>query len=352
MRIVLERFCKSFGQTRVIENMDLEVRDGELMALLGPSGCGKTTTLFAVSGIHRVTSGRILFGDRDVHDLPPQERNVGIVFQSYALYPHLDVYENIAFPLRIRRERKDDIDGKVRAIVRVMRIEELLARRPSELSGGQQQRVALARALVREPDVLLLDEPLANLDAALRLEMRGEVRRIQQESGTTAILVTHDQAEAMSMCDRIALMNNGRILQVGAANELYDRPIDRFVAGFLGSPPISFYPGVVKDNRFEGAALGFDLPEALRDVHIGADHEVTIGVRPEFFQPKRAVAVDGSISMIEPLGRETLYDVALADGRTLRSVQAGRPCHKPGDMVRWGIDPKDVLFFDAQDRRL
>ena len=352
MRIVLDKVCKSFGRTQVLKDMDLEVREGEMMALLGSSGCGKTTTLFAVSGIHQVTSGRILFGDREVHRLPPQERNVGIVFQSYALYPHLNVYENIAFPLRVRKESKSQIDSKIREMTAILRIPDLLRRRPAELSGGQQQRVALARALVRRPDVLLLDEPLANLDAGLREEMRSEIRRIQRETGSTAIVVTHDQAEAMSLCDRIALMNRGRIEQVGEASELYDRPENQFVAGFLGNPPICFYPGLIEGNRFEGASLGFDLPKSLRSVGIKTGQKMTIGIRPECLRPDQGVGVEGTITRIEPLGRETLYEVTLPDGYTLRSIQAGRPQVNLGRRVRWAVDPNELLFFGEDGTRL
>ena len=248
MEIRLEKFCKSFGPVKVIEDLDLTIGDCEMIALLGPSGCGKTTTLYAVCGIHRVTSGRIWFGDKDVTALPPQEKNVGVVFQSFALYPHLSVYENIAFPLRIRKESAAEIERKVREMAALLHMEELRERRPGQLSRGQQQRVALARALVRKPEVLLMDEPLANLDAGLRLEMRSEIRRIQQESGCTSILVTHDQVEAMSMCDRIALMNNGKIQQIGTPDDMYHRPENKFIAGFIGNPPISFIDGEVEDG--------------------------------------------------------------------------------------------------------
>ncbi len=224
MEIRLEKFSKSFGLVKVIEDLDLTIGDCEMIALLGPSGCGKTTTLYAVCGIHRVTSGRIWFGDKDVTALPPQKKNVGVVFQSFALYPHLSVFENIAFPLRIRKEGSADVERMVKEVAGILHMEALLDRRPSQLSGGQQQRVALARALVREPDVLLMDEPLANLDAGLRLEMRSEIRKIQRETGCTSILVTHDQVEAMSMCDRIALMNNGKIQQIGTPDEMYHQP--------------------------------------------------------------------------------------------------------------------------------
>ncbi len=352
MRIFLEDVSKSFGQTHVIENMDLEVLDGELMALLGQSGCGKTTTLLSICGIHRISAGRILFGDREVNDWPPQRRNVGVVFQNYALYPHLTVYENIAFPLRIRKESNREIDRKIGDITSIMRIGELLDRRPVQLSGGQQQRVALARALVRNPDVLLMDEPLVNLDAGLRLEMRSEIRRIQRETGTTAILVTHDQAEAMSMCDRIALMNEGKIEQIGTPEEMYEQPGNTFVAGFLGSPPTSFYEGKIEGGRFEGGSISFELSGSMPHAGLDRGQKVTIGIRPENFQPAFDLKVEGEIVFIEPAGRETVFKVKLTDGQILRSIQKGSSKAQVGDIVHWGIEKNTVLFFDGRGDRI
>ncbi len=352
MRILLEDVSKSFGATPVIENLDLEVRDGEMMALLGPSGCGKTTTLLSICGIHRISAGRILFGEREVGDWPPQRRNVGVVFQNYALYPHLTVYENIAFPLRVRKESHREIDAKITGIVSILRVGELLDRRPAQLSGGQQQRVALARALVRNPDVLLMDEPLVNLDAGLRLDMRGEIRRIQRETGITAILVTHDQAEAMSMCDRIALMHEGKIQQVGAPKEMYERPMNVFVAGFLGSPPISFYEGRIADGRFEGSSISFELSGSMHQANQVSGRNVIIGIRPENFQPDYDLKVEGEIVSVEPAGRETVFTVKLKDGQTLRSIQKGSPKAHSGDVVHWGIEQDTVLFFDERGQRI
>ena len=346
MDIRLKKVSKSFDSVRVIEDLDLIVRDGEMIALLGPSGCGKTTTLFAICGIHTVTAGQVMFGGRDVTHLPPQERNVGVVFQSYALYPHLTAKENIAFPLRIRKEANADVDRKVKAIAATMHIGSFLQRLPGKLSGGQQQRVALARALVRDPSVLLMDEPLANLDAGLRLEMRSELRRIQQKTGSTAILVTHDQAEAMSTCDRIALMNEGRIEQIATPTEIYDQPKNRFVASFIGSPPIAFYTGTVRGRRFEGEALAFELPEFLRDMSGKKGRTLTLGIRPEAMQPNLPIPVDGTVASVEPQGRETLYGLRLSDNQLLRSVQSGGQRFKLGKRVHWGLDPIALLFFD------
>jgi inositol-phosphate transport system ATP-binding protein len=346
MDIRLNKVSKSFGRVRAIEDLDLMVNSGEMIALLGPSGCGKTTTLFAICGIHTVTAGQILFGDREVTHLPPQERNVGVVFQSYALYPHLTAGNNIAFPLRIRKEANADVDRKVKAIAATMHIEQLLQRLPGELSGGQQQRVALARALVRDPSALLMDEPLANLDTGLRLEMRSELRRIQQETGSTAILVTHDQGEAMSMCDRIALMNEGRIAQIATPTEIYDFPKNQFVASFMGSPPIAFYTGRVQGRRFVGEALAFDLPEFLGDLSAKKGRTLTLGIRPEALQPNLPIPVDGTVTSVEPQGRETLYGLRLSDNQLLRSVQSGGQRFKVGEHIHWGLDPIALLFFD------
>jgi len=352
MRILLDNFTKKFGDLTVIDQMDLEVRDGEMIALLGKSGCGKSTTLFAICGIHKVNGGRILFGERDVTKISSQERNVGVVFQSFALYPHMSAEHNIGFPLKLRKETRAEIKRKVDEIAQMVHIEELLQRRPGELSGGQQQRVALARALIRRPDVLLLDEPLANLDATLRLEMRSEIRRIQRETGITAVLVTHDQVEAMSMCDRIAIMDEGQILQISEPRDMYDNPVSDFVAGFLGSPPIAFLNGQIRNGNFVEPATGtkFPVSAAIAASHKGRD--VRVGIRPEYFQPDGGTVIAGTVSFIETQGRETLYDVKLADGNILRSIQGSHQAIKIGDKVNWGVDTSNMLVFDKDGIRI
>ncbi|MGO4570011.1 ABC transporter ATP-binding protein [Rhizobium sp. 2YAF20] len=351
MRILLDNFSKSFGSIKVIENMTLEVGHGEMLALLGPSGCGKSTTLFAVCGIHRPTGGRILFGDRDVTDLPSQARNVGVVFQSYALYPHMTVAENIGFPLKVKGQPTAEIRRQVDRIAALVQIGNLMDRRPAQLSGGQQQRVALARALIREPDVLLLDEPLANLDAKLRLEMRSEIRRIQRETGITAILVTHDQVEAMSMCDRIAIMKEGEIVQIATPAEMYSDPRTAFVAGFLGNPPITFLRGIHRQGTFTmpESEIRVPLPSS---VSASEGAPLMLGVRPEHFTPGGDIAVSGKVNFAETQGRENLYDVQLPGGALLRSIQPARNDVKVGDEVSWSIDSKGVFVFDEDGRRL
>ena len=346
MEIILEDFTKRFGDATVIEKMNLKIREGEMLALLGPSGCGKSTTLFTICGIHRVDGGRVLFGEKDVSRVPAQQRNVGVVFQSYALYPHMSVFENIAFPLTVRKENKNIIREKFAEIAELVHIGELLERRPEQLSGGQQQRVALARALVRKPGILLLDEPLANLDAKLRLEMRSEIRRIQLETGISAVLVTHDQVEAMSMSDRIAIMREGEILQVASPTEMYQQPVNDFVAGFLGNPPIAFLNALVQDGKIDvlSGKIQFDFP---RNAKPSNGTKIRLGIRPEHYQPKNPIQIPGNISFVETQGRENLYDVQLEDGSILRSIQSSAVgTIEKNSQVGWGVQPDQLLIFD------
>lgn len=348
MQLDLLNFTKRFGDNVVIENMDLTVDSGEMIALLGPSGCGKSTTLFAICGIHRIDEGQLLFGGKDVSNLPSQKRNVGVVFQNYALYPHMTIFENIAFPLKVQKLENTHIDRRVREIAELVHIEALLKRRPAQLSGGQQQRVALARALVRNPDVLLLDEPLANLDAKLRLEMRSEIRRLQRETGITAILVTHDQVEAMSMCDRIALMNEGRIVQYDKPENMYRKPVDQFVAGFLGNPPISFVETELNGGKYQipgGHQLVLNLAPSDGD-------QINIGIRPEMFGPQFGSNLRGEVRFVETQGREDLFDISLTDQTIIRSIQPSGSGLKIGDQVNWGLAESELLIFDKSGARL
>jgi inositol-phosphate transport system ATP-binding protein len=347
MKLRLDKFTKRFGDLTVIEDMDLTVESGEMMALLGPSGCGKSTTLFAVCGIHKMNGGKLFFGDKDVTTLPAQERSVGVVFQNYALYPHMTVEQNIGFPLKVQKLSKPKIRAEVERLADLVQIGELLDRRPAQLSGGQQQRVALARAMIRKPDVLLLDEPLANLDAKLRLEMRSEIRRIQRETGITAILVTHDQVEAMSMCDRIALMRDGRIVQLDTPEQMYVNPSSQFVAGFLGNPPISFLPAVAGDVLSFGHEQTLARPSAL-----GASGEVVVGIRPEHFGPQHGTGLQGEVTFVEPQGREELIDVRLDGGGEIRSIlPAGEPI-RAGQRINWGVAIESILAFAPNGDRL
>jgi len=347
MKLRLDKFTKRFGDLTVIEDMDLTVESGEMMALLGPSGCGKSTTLFAVCGIHRMNGGKLYFGGKDVTTLPAQERSVGVVFQNYALYPHMTVEQNIGFPLKVQKLSKPKIRTEVERLAELVQIGELLDRRPAQLSGGQQQRVALARAMIRKPDVLLLDEPLANLDAKLRLEMRSEIRRIQRETGITAILVTHDQVEAMSMCDRIALMRDGKIVQLDTPEQMYVNPCSQFVAGFLGNPPISFLPAVVGDVLSFGHDQTLARPSALE-----VSKEVVVGIRPEHFGPQHGTGLQGEVTFIESQGREVLIDVRLDGGGEIRSIlPAGEPI-RAGQRINWGVATESILAFAPNGDRL
>jgi inositol-phosphate transport system ATP-binding protein len=341
--IELRGVAKRWGEVTAVEPTDLRIADGEFVAILGPSGCGKSTTLFMLAGIYAPSEGEILFDGAKVNDVEARDRNIGIVFQSYALYPHMSARDNIRFPLRFKQVTKDEAERRVRHIAALVQVGELLDRRPGQMSGGQQQRIALARALVKEPQLLLLDEPLSNLDAALRLTMRGEIRRLQRRLGVTTILVTHDQIEATSMADRIICMSRGRIEQIGTAEDLYHRPDSLFVAGFIGSPPI---------NLLEGEASGQQLRvgEAVLANPAGARGKVVLGVRPE------AVHLDAGemrarVEDLEPHGRETIYHLATPLG-VLRALEPGAVARfKVGDAVSFEV-ASSLLFDAASSRRL
>jgi putative spermidine/putrescine transport system ATP-binding protein len=314
----LERVAKSYGEFRAVKDVSLDVAQGEMLVLLGPSGCGKTTTLRLIAGFIEATAGRILLGERDVTYLPPYRRNTGLVFQGYALFPHLTVFENIAFGLRMRKVDNQTVTARVEEALRLVRLEALAQRMPRQLSGGQQQRVALARALVIEPDILLLDEPLSNLDAKLRQEVRVEIRQLQRKLGLTSVMVTHDQEEALSMADRLVVMNEGEIQQIGTQRELYNHPRNRFVASFIGRTNL-FDGEVSAAGRFRSAG-GLDIAFAAG----GAGQRALI-VRPE--KIRIAAAADGAnsfpgtIEHVTYLGSITDYAVRLASGESV-SVHA------------------------------
>ena len=283
--IRIENLRKEYdAKTVALDNIDLVFEDSTFVALLGPSGCGKTTTLNCIAGLLEPTSGKIFFGDRDVTRLQPKDRNIGMVFQSYALYPHLKVIDNIAFPLKQKGMKKAERYEKARKIAQMLQIEHLLERKPSQLSGGQQQRVSMARALVKEPDVLLLDEPMSNLDARLKIEIRDEIRRVQQKTGITSIIVTHDQEEAMAIADKIAILDNGRIQQYDTPERLYHYPANLFVAKFMGNPPMNFIDGALSEDGTRVLGQGFDLalPEhMLQGSRKFAGRKVQIGARSD-----------------------------------------------------------------------
>jgi len=315
--VAFQEVSKTFGHVLAVNKLNLEVAQGELLVLLGPSGCGKTTSLRMLAGLERISSGTIRIGGTIVNELPPRSRNVAMVFQSYALYPHLSVYENLAYPLRIRGLPKASIGPRVREVASLLQIDSLLERRPKQLSGGQRQRVALGRAIVRRPAVFLMDEPLSNLDAQLRVHTRGELKRLQSELGVTTIYVTHDQAEAMTLADRVAIMRDGLLQQVGPPRAIYDRPSNMFVARFLGSPGMNFLKGVL---RADGGRLGWSsngyslqLPSewtsAVQAAPASAPAEVYLGVRPEnvaFVDQPDEASLPAEVYVSEALGNETL----------------------------------------------
>ncbi|PLV57318.1 ABC transporter ATP-binding protein [Thermotoga sp. SG1] len=313
---------KYFGKVKAVDGVSFEVKDGEFVALLGPSGCGKTTTLLTLAGIYKPTSGEIYFDDVLVNDVPPKYREVGMVFQNYALYPHMTVFENIAFPLRARKMPKEEIEKRVVEIAQKLLIDNLLERKPSQLSGGQQQRVALARALVKQPKVLLFDEPLSNLDANLRMLMRAEIKHLQQELGITSVYVTHDQAEAMTMASRIAVFNQGKLVQYGTPDEIYENPKNMFVASFIGNPPTNFLKGFSVEVEKGQTILKRDdvvlkIPKELK-VNL---KEVVVGIRPEHCEviyTKQENAIPGTVYVVEPLGRDIIVNVQTDRGELIK----------------------------------
>ena len=346
-RIDLEGISKSWGDVVAVEPTDLLIEDGDFVAILGPSGCGKSTTLFMLAGIYAPSSGRVLFDGMVVNEVEAKDRNVGIVFQSYALYPHMSVRENIMFPLKFKNIARTEAVRRTEETARLVHVEEFLDRRPAQLSGGQQQRVALARALVKEPQLLLLDEPLSNLDATLRLSMRTEIKALQRRMGVTAILVTHDQIEATTMADRIICMSRGRIEQVGSPDDLYQRPESVFVASFIGAPPINLIEGTA-----DGTAV--HIRDAALPLEGAAEGPVLVGVRPENMTLSDK-GLAGAVIDIEPMGREVLYiiDTPLGQVRVLDSVSKNLPAVAAGETVQIAFDSGDSLVFDqATERRL
>lgn len=361
MKVVLQNLTKKFpnrnkkagGDVIAVNDFTFEIPDGKLVGLLGPSGCGKSTALFMICGLHKPTSGRIFFGEDDVTDLPPENRGVGVVFQNYALYPHLTVRQNIIFPLQnlkgADKLSKAEMEEKAKKAASLVQIDELMDRKPSELSGGQQQRVAIARAMVKMPKVLLLDEPLSNLDARLRLQTREEIRRIQRETGITTVFVTHDQEEAMSISDVIIVMREGILQQIGKPQEVYDDPVNLFVAKFLGTPPINLFHGQVKSGSLY---IGEDCVLQIAGV---ADQEVTVGIRPEGFVLQEDGPLCCALSGVEVMGRDisVVSTNSACMGATIRSiVNAENKVNTERPDVRFGLKPNKVLLFDkdTEDR--
>jgi multiple sugar transport system ATP-binding protein len=336
---------KAFGQTQVIHGVDITIGDGEFVVLVGPSGCGKSTLLRMIAGLENITGGEIRIGERVVNNVPPKERDIAMVFQNYALYPHMTVAANMGFSLKLRGAPKSEIDDRVNRAAEILGLKPLLERFPRQLSGGQRQRVAMGRAIVRDPQVFLFDEPLSNLDAKLRVAMRTEIKELHQRLKTTTVYVTHDQIEAMTMADKIVVMHDGIVEQIGTPLDLYDKPDNQFVAGFIGSPAMNFLRGKVKSNgsaSFEGPN-GVKLP--LGAVPANCEGRPAVyGVRPEHF----TIADDGAeaeIVVVEPTGSETQVFAKLG-GEEVVAVFRERHKFEPGDKVRLKPDPSLVHLFD------
>ena len=358
MKVVLQNLTKTFPargkkgvEVTAVDNFTFEIPDGELIGLLGPSGCGKSTTLNLICGLLKPTSGKLFFGEDDVTDLPPEHRGVGLVFQNYALYPHLTVMQNILFPLENLKGKnklsKEEMHKRAREAAALVQIGELMERRPSELSGGQQQRVAIARALVKMPRVLLLDEPLSNLDARLRLQTREEIRRIQKETGITTVFVTHDQEEAMSISDRIVVMKDGVVQQIGKPQEVYDDPKNLFVARFLGTPPINVFEGEIRGGKLW---IGEDAVLSLKNAN---DRKVWIGIRPEGFTPDAGGGFRCKLKGVEVMGRDIsiLSENSASQNAVIRAI-VNADNKSQIDVTRsevtFSLKPHKVLLFDRE----
>lgn len=357
MKVVLQDLTKKFksrdkkgkGEVVAVDHFTFEIPDGELVGLLGPSGCGKSTTLFMICGLQKPTEGRIFFGEDDVTELPPENRGVGVVFQNYALYPHLSVLQNITFPLENLKGKdqltKDEMKEKAMEAARLVQIEKLVDRKPGELSGGQQQRVAIARALVKMPRVLLLDEPLSNLDARLRLQTREEIRRIQKETGITTVFVTHDQEEAMSISDRIVVMKEGVIQQTGRPQEVYENPVNLFVARFLGTPQINLFEGRVEKGQL---LIGEEAVLSVRGVE---DQPLTVGIRPEGFLLREDGPLSLDLVRVEVMGRDisVVSTSEVSINPTVRSIiDAEMRLKVKEEKVHFALRPSKVLLFHKE----
>jgi multiple sugar transport system ATP-binding protein len=347
MQVTVDHLTKKFMDVTAVDDLSISLESGKLIALLGPSGCGKSTVLNILSGILPATSGRVLFDDKDVTDLPPEKRNVGLVFQNYALYPHMTVLGNICFPLEIKRVPKKQRLERAMELAELVHVSELLHRKPSELSGGQQQRVATARALAKEPQLLLLDEPLSNLDAKLRVEMREEILRIQRASKITTVFVTHDQEEASSIADQVVLMKQGVLQQLDTARKLYDDPVNYFVADFLGAPPINKLYGSMRDGRFlfRDTDVSWELP-LRRAVQDGTD--VIMAVRPEsVIVPAGERKLNSSVLERYSIGKDELSLLNI-EGQQMRAYISGDYPIRIGDALEFSLKNKGVFLFDAK----
>jgi len=352
--VVIRDVEKAFGSTKVIHGINIDITDGEFVVLVGPSGCGKSTLLRMVAGLEEISGGTISIGNRVVNHLPPKDRDVAMVFQNYALYPHMTVYDNMAFSMKLRKADEKLIDERVQKAAGILNLREYLKRFPRQLSGGQRQRVAMGRAIVRDPQVFLFDEPLSNLDAKLRVQMRTEIKALHQRLKTTTVYVTHDQVEAMTMADRIVVMHDGIVEQIGTPLELYDSPVNTFVAGFIGSPAMNFINGTLRGSRIETAG-GQTLPISLNGPSLnggGRDGQpIIVGVRPEHLTlGSGSEGIAGKVNVIEPTGAETQIFVDTPAG-SVTAVFTERHAFAPGTPIVLKPQPGAIHLFDAQTGR-
>jgi multiple sugar transport system ATP-binding protein len=334
-----DNVVKRYGAVSVIEDLSLEIQDQEFMVLVGPSGCGKSTALRMIAGLEDITAGTISIGDRVVNDLQPKDRDTAMVFQTYALYPHMSVRDNMAFGLKMRKTPKDEIGRRVDDAATILGITPLLDRKPKQLSGGQRQRVALGRAIVRNPAVFLFDEPLSNLDAKLRVQMRAEITKLQQRLKTTSVYVTHDQVEAMTMGHRIAVMNAGRVQQVGTPLEVYDRPANVFVAQFIGTPPMNFFPAKVRDGVLDAGSFSLPLPRSV------AATDVLLGIRPENLRGESRF--QAKVELVELVGHEAVVHLRVGESPFIASYDA-HEAPRVGATVAVGVEMDRVHLFDSR----
>ncbi|HVU18574.1 MAG TPA: sn-glycerol-3-phosphate ABC transporter ATP-binding protein UgpC [Candidatus Didemnitutus sp.] len=362
-KVLLENLVKTYPEKRgsgvtAVKGVSLTIEEGEFMVLVGPSGCGKSTTLRMIAGLEEITAGTISIDGRVVNDVPPKDRDIAMVFQNYALYPHMTVYENMAFGLKLRKMPRTEIDARVREAAAMLGLEELLARQPKALSGGQRQRVALGRAIVRKPKVFLFDEPLSNLDAKMRVQMRSEIARLHARLGATLVYVTHDQVEAMTMGDRICVMKDGEIQQVAAPLELYDRPRNLFTAGFIGSPAMNFISGRIETKTGESrlvektatSPIEFALPAPLA-ARAGSATEVVLGLRPEDLVIGTTGAFSARVELSEPMGAETYLHLRTAGHALVARIAPGIH-HSIGAIVSVSFDPAKAHLFDAATQQV
>ncbi len=360
--VLLKNVSKSYdGEIKVVTDVNFKVENKEFVVLVGPSGCGKTTTLRMIAGLEEITSGEIFIDGKLVNKLPPKDRDIAMVFQNYALYPHMTVYENMAFGLKLKKVDKNEIDTRVKEAAKILSLEPYLDRKPKALSGGQRQRVAVGRAIVRKPKVFLFDEPLSNLDAKLRVQMRTEISKLHKQLGATMIYVTHDQTEAMTMGDRIVVMKDGIVNQYDKPLDLYNKPINKFVAGFIGSPAMNFLNGVISDTAeliFEtlNSQFRFIIPLATESTiknYIGK--KITIGVRPEDISLEKkfdkSVQIEGTLEVVEPMGNETFVYFEIDNIQFIARVKPISDL-KAGDKIELFIDPNKVYFFEYDTNRV